>query len=115
MNYQQAMKYGEAAIEKFGYLPMYGPVYLINKIVDSYIGLGKSYCMLRKYDLSIEAINKAIEIGGPSAKIFATLANAYSLKGDKTKAIQFYNTALELDPSYEWARKKLAKIESESD
>lgn len=110
MNYQQAIKYGEVAIEKFGYVPMYGPVYFINKIVDSYIGLGKSYSMLKKYDLSVEAINKAIEIGGGNAKVYALLATTYSLEGNKTKAIQFYNKALELDPSYEWARKKLARI-----
>jgi tetratricopeptide (TPR) repeat protein len=110
MNYQQAIKYGEVATEKFGYVPVYGSTNFINKIVESYIGLGKSYSMLKKYDLSIEVINKAIEIGGPRAKVYATLANAYSLKGNNAKAIEFYNKALELDPSYEWARKKLARI-----
>jgi tetratricopeptide (TPR) repeat protein len=110
MNYQQAIKCGEVAIEKFGYVPVYGPAFFIDKIAGSYIGLGKSYSMLKKYDLSIEAINKAIEIGGPGAKVYATLATTYSFKGNNAKAIEFYNKALELDPSYEWARKKLARI-----
>ena len=113
MNYQQAIKYGEVAIEKFGYVPIYGPVFFINTIVNSYIGLGKSYSMLKKHDLSIEAINKAIEIRGPNAKIYTTLATTYSLKGNNAKAIQFYNKALELDPSYELARKKLTRIASD--
>lgn len=113
MNYQQAIKYGEVAIEKFGYVPIYGPVSFINTIAESYIGLGKSYSMLKKYDLSIEVINKVIEIRGPSAKVYATLATTYSLKGNNAKAIEFYNKALELDPSYEWARKKLARITSD--
>jgi len=113
MNYQQAIKYGEVAIEKFGYVPIYGPVFFINKIVESYIGLGKSYSMLKKYDLSIEVIKKAIEIRGHSAKVYTTLATTYSLKGNNAKAIEFYNKALELDPSYEWARKKLARITSD--
>ncbi len=113
MNYRQAIKYGEVAIEKFGYVPVYGPVYFINKIAESYAGLGQSYSMLKKYDLSIEAINKAIEIGGPIAKVYATLATTYLLKGDNAKAIEFYNKALDLDPSYEWARKKLARIPSD--
>jgi tetratricopeptide (TPR) repeat protein len=113
MNYQQAIKYGEVAIEKYGYVPIYGPVSFINKITESYVGLGKSYSMLKKYDLSIEVINKAIEIRGPNAMVYATLATTYSLKGNNTKAIEFYNKALELDPSYEWARKKLARITSD--
>jgi len=113
MNYQQAIKYGEVAIEKFGYVPIYGPASFISKIAESYIGLGKSYSMLKKYDLSIEVINKAIEIRGPSAYVYATLATTYSLKGNNAKAIEFYNKALELDPSYEWARKKLARITSD--
>lgn len=113
MNYQKAIKYSEVAIEKFGYAPIYGPASFINKIAESYIGLGKSYSMLKKYDLSIEAINKAIEIRGPSAKVYTTLATTYSLKGNNAKAIEFYNKALELDPSYEWARKKLARIASD--
>ena len=86
-NYQQAIKYGESANEKFGYVPTRGPTFFINKIAESYIGLGQSYGMLKKYDLSIEVINKAIEITGPSAKVYTALAGTYSLKGNKAKAI----------------------------
>jgi len=112
-NYQQAIKYGEIANGKFGYVPIIGPTFFINKIAESYIGLGKSYSMLKKYDLSIEMINKAIEISGPSAKVYTTLATTHSLKGNKAKAIEFYNKALELDPLYELAHKKLAEITSD--
>lgn len=112
-NYQQAIKYGEMTNEKLGYVPTHGPAFFIKEIARLYAGLGQSYGMLEQYDLSIEALNKAIEIGGPKAKVYATLGTTYSLKGNKARAIEFYNKALELDPSYEWARKKLATITSD--
>lgn len=111
-NYEQARKHAKIANEKNGYTTECSPAFLISTIANSYEKLGQSYALLGKYELFINSINKAIEIGGPSNRYYSSMGGAYLLKGDKTKAIEFYKKALELDPSDKQAQKQLSKLMS---
>ncbi|MHC4475041.1 MAG: transglutaminase family protein [Planctomycetota bacterium] len=109
-NYELAREYSHSADEKLGYCPARGTTFLISQVAKLYAELGKSYGSLRQYDKSIEAVEKAIEIGGPKAGAYGALATTYSLMGDKSKVTELCEKALEIDPSYEWARKRLSEL-----
>lgn len=109
-NYELALQYSHSADEKLGYCPARGTTFLISQVAELYAELGKSYGSVRQYDKSIEAIEEAIEIGGPNAGAYGALATTYLLMGDKERTMKLCEKALEVDPSYEWARTKLSEL-----
>lgn len=112
--YDEATKYGKRADAEFGCpsgAPL-SPTSRIDDIVECYEILAVLCMQLKEYDLSIQSCNMVIKIAGPKPDICNTLGCGYLGIGNVTRAIECFERAIQLDPSYETARKNLEKIQS---
>ncbi|MGB5156074.1 MAG: YcaO-like family protein [Desulfobacterales bacterium] len=81
-----------------------------NERTDIFNLMGFCHFMLKEHDLAIENFKKVISIDPSSAIDYANIASNYRDMGEKEKAIYYYKTALELDPSIEFAKTNLSKL-----
>ena len=58
-------------------------------LTAGYEALGKLYIRSKNYDRAIDRANKALEIDSDNQEMFTVLADAYTAKGDKTKAAEY--------------------------
>ncbi len=74
----------------------------------------KGFChfKLKEHEKAIENFMKVIELNPSSAIDYANIASNYRDMGEKEKAIQYYMTALAIDPSIDFARDNLKKLQS---
>lgn len=75
---------------------------IANKILEYYpdhvvslSNLSITYTLEKKYDKAIEALLKAEEIDSEDYIVLVNIARAYMLKGDTTKAIEYYEKVIE--------------------
>ncbi|MFA6956998.1 MAG: tetratricopeptide repeat protein [Thermoanaerobaculia bacterium] len=66
-------------------------------------------------DAAIRVFELNTQIYPGSFNVWDSLGEAWKTKGDKTKAIEFYRKAVELNPHYEAGKKILAELESEGE
>ncbi len=77
---------------------------------DVYNLMGFCHFKLKEHELAIEAFNKALDLNPSSAIDYANLASNYRELGQKETAIHFYELALALDPTIEFAKVGLAGL-----
>jgi ribosomal protein S12 methylthiotransferase accessory factor len=77
---------------------------------DLYNLLGFCYFKLKEHDRAIENFKKVIHLDPTSAIDYANIASNYRDMGKKGKAIRYYEMALTLDSSIDFARKNLEAL-----
>ncbi|GAB6170432.1 tetratricopeptide repeat protein [Clostridium carnis] len=97
--YKKAITYYEKAIENK------------ESITCSYYNSGVCYIKLKKFDLAIDMIKKAISMQQES-KYFFNLAYCYAMKEETSKALIYFNIAWSLDSSDEDCEKAINLIMS---
>ncbi|MDF1591332.1 MAG: YcaO-like family protein [Desulfobacterales bacterium] len=81
---------------------------------DIYNLVGFCHFKLKEYELAIDSFKKVVQLNPASAIDYANIASNYRDMGDPEKAIRYYELALALDPSIEFARENLVKIQRQS-
>jgi len=76
--------------------------YLVQYPDDSGIWyrLGYAYLATRRFELGIEAFQKVIDIDGSSSASYVNIATCYSSLGKDAEALENYQKAFELDPTW---------------
>jgi ribosomal protein S12 methylthiotransferase accessory factor len=77
---------------------------------DIYNLMGFCYFKLKEHEAAIECFKKIIELNPASAIDYANIASNYRDMGQKEKAIRYYQMALTLDSSIDFARQNLEKL-----
>ena len=72
--------------------------------------VGFCHYKLKEHELAVDAFNRALELNPSSAIDYANLAVNYRELGQKEEAVHFYELALALDPSIEFAKVGLARL-----
>lgn len=78
---------------------------------DIYNLMGFCHFKLQEHEKAIENFKKVVELNPSSAIDYANIASNYRDIGNKDKAIRYYQIALTLDPTIEFARDSLEKLE----
>lgn len=78
---------------------------------DVYNLMGFCHYKLKEHDRAIECFRRVIELNPSSAIDYANIASNYRDMGDRQQAVAYYRLALELDPTIEFARDNLSKLE----
>jgi len=81
---------------------------------DIYNLMGFCHYKLKEHDRAIECFRRVLDLNPSSAIDYANIASNYRDMGDKKQAIAYYRVALELDPTIEFARENLRKLEGSS-
>jgi ribosomal protein S12 methylthiotransferase accessory factor len=76
--------------------------------------MGFCHYRLKNHKRAIACFGEAIRINPNSAIDYANIASNYRDMGDKDKAISFYQTALSIDPTIDFAKENLVKLASSS-
>ncbi len=77
---------------------------------DIYNLMGFCHFKLKEHEAAIENFKKIIQLDPSSAIDYANIASNYRDLGHTAKAIRYYEMALTLDASIEFARENLAKL-----
>ncbi len=77
---------------------------------DLYNLMGFCHFMLKEHEAAIENFKKVIQLDPSSAIDYANIASNYRDMGQTAKAIRYYEMALTLDASIEFARDNLARL-----
>jgi ribosomal protein S12 methylthiotransferase accessory factor len=72
--------------------------------------MGFCHFMLKEHEAAIENFKKVIDLDPSSAIDYANIASNYRDMGLRAKAIQYYEMALTLDSSIEFAKENLKKL-----
>ncbi|MBU1162658.1 MAG: YcaO-like family protein [Proteobacteria bacterium] len=72
--------------------------------------MGFCYFKLREHERAIDCFKKVLQINPSSAIDYANIASNYREMGKLNKAIQYYETALTIDPGIDFARYNLEKL-----
>ncbi|MFH2047204.1 MAG: YcaO-like family protein [Pseudomonadota bacterium] len=81
-----------------------------NERTDIFNLMGFCHFMLKEHEIAIENFMKVIKLDPASAIDYANIASNYRDMGEKEKAIYYYKTAIDLDPSIEFAKTNLSKL-----
>jgi ribosomal protein S12 methylthiotransferase accessory factor len=79
---------------------------------DIYNLMGFCHFKLKEHEAAIESFKKIIQLDPSSAIDYANIASNYRDMGQTAKAIRYYEMALALDASIEFARENLARLKS---
>jgi ribosomal protein S12 methylthiotransferase accessory factor len=77
---------------------------------DIYNLQGFCHFKLKQHVKAIECFNKVISLDPGSAIDYANIASNYRDMGDTTQAIHYYEVALAMDPTIDFARENLQKL-----
>jgi len=77
---------------------------------DIYNLMGFCHYKLKKYEKAIECFNDVIKLNPGSAIDYANIASNYRDWGKTDKALEYYKTALAIDPTINFARENLIKL-----
>ena len=81
-----------------------------NERTDIYNLMGFCHFKLKQHEKAIEAFARVLDLNPGSAIDYANIGSNYREMGEKDKAIYFYEIALSIDPSIDFARESLAKL-----
>jgi ribosomal protein S12 methylthiotransferase accessory factor len=79
---------------------------------DIYNLMGFCHFKLKEHEMAIENFKKVIQLDPSSAIDYANIASNYRDMGQTAKAIRYYEMALTLDASIEFAKENLARLKS---
>jgi ribosomal protein S12 methylthiotransferase accessory factor len=79
---------------------------------DIYNLMGFCHFMLKEHEAAIKNFETVIQLDPSSAIDYANIASNYRDMGQPAKAIRYYEMALTLDDSIEFARENLAKLKN---
>jgi len=74
--------------------------------------MGFCYFKLRKHENAIRCFKKIIGLDPGSAINYANIGSNYRDMGDRKKAIEFYTTAINIDPTIEFAWDNLKNLQN---
>ncbi len=77
---------------------------------DIYNLMGFCHFALKEHEMAIDCFKKALQLDPGSAIDYANIASNYRDIGEKDKAIQYYEIALSIDSSIDFARINLDKL-----
>jgi ribosomal protein S12 methylthiotransferase accessory factor len=77
---------------------------------DIYNLMGFCHFKLKQHEQAIENFARVLDLNPGSAIDYANIGSNYREMGDKDKAIYFYEVALSIDPSIEFARENLGRL-----
>jgi len=80
---------------------------------DIYNLMGFCHFKLKEHEMAIENFKKVIQLDPSSAIDYANIASNYRDMGQTAKAIRYYEMALTLDESIEFAKENLARLKSQ--
>ena len=83
---------------------------LDNRRTDIYNLMGFCHFKLKEHERAIEDFKKVIELDPSSAIDYANIASNYRQMGEKEKAIRYYQMALTLDDTIQFAREHLQEL-----
>jgi len=72
--------------------------------------MGFCHFKLRAYETAIGCFEKGLQLNPGSAIDYANIGVNYKALGERAKAIEYYTTALQIDPSIEFARSHLEEL-----
>lgn len=75
---------------------------------------GVAYFKTQEYEKAVKDFQQALAIDKGSALDLANLGLCYKYLGQKTRAVEFLHSSLELDPGLEFARKELKALVDQS-
>jgi ribosomal protein S12 methylthiotransferase accessory factor len=78
---------------------------------DIYNLMGFCHFKLKEYEKAIDCFKKVLHLNPASGIDYANIGSNYRDMGDPEKAIRYYELALAIDPSIEFARENLSKIQ----
>jgi ribosomal protein S12 methylthiotransferase accessory factor len=78
---------------------------------DIYNLMGFCHYKLKEHEKAIDCFKKVLALNPASAIDYANVASNYRDMGNKEQAIAYYRFALELDPTIDFARENLMKLE----
>ena len=73
--------------------------------------MGFCYFKLKEHEKAIQCFKKVLHINPGSAIDYANIASNYRDMGDREKAIRYYQLALELDATIDFAKENLQRLE----
>jgi ribosomal protein S12 methylthiotransferase accessory factor len=79
---------------------------------DIYNLMGFCHFKLKEHEAAIKNFKTVIDLDPSSAIDYANIASNYRDMGQTAKAIRYYEMALTLDASIEFARENLTKLKS---
>jgi len=82
-----------------------------NERTDIHNLMGFCYFKLKEYENAIDSFKKVVRINPASAIDYANIASNYRDMGAPEKAIRYYELALAIDPSIDFARENLSKMQ----
>jgi len=74
--------------------------------------MGFCHFMLKQHEKAIENFAKVLELNPGSAIDYANIGSNYREMGETDKAIYFYEVALSIDPSIDFARQSLERLKN---
>ena len=74
--------------------------------------MGFCHYKLKQHEMAIDCFKKVLRLDPTSAIDYANIASNYREMGETEKAIRYYEMALMLDSSIEFAREQLAKLKT---
>ena len=81
---------------------------------DTFNLLGFCYFKTKQHEKAIEAFGTVLDINPTSAIDHANIGTNYRELGRVEEAVEFYRSALRLDPSLTWVRENLARLAGKS-
>ena len=81
-----------------------------NERTDIYNLMGFCHFKLKQHEQAIENFARVLDLNPGSAIDYANIGSNYRELGDKEKAIYFYEVALSIDPSIDFARENLERL-----
>ena len=85
-----------------------------NERTDIHNLMGFCHFKLKAHEAAIRCFKKVIELNPGSAIDYANIASNYRDMGKTDKAIEYYETALALDPTIDFALQNLMKLQAEN-
>ena len=77
------------------------------------VGTQTDVSKLKEFDSAISCFKKVLALNPTSAIDYANIASNYRDMGNTAKAIQYYETALSIDPGIDFARDNLTKLQKQ--
>ena len=64
----------------------------------TYADRGTTYAMIKKKDLALSDLNRAIELGYSDASVYCTIGTVYLESSDYRKSLDYFDRALKINP-----------------